>query len=49
LQAGRWHVILEQGDWRLSGDWTLPAAGALTLGGHAVSPAAEDYSREDKR
>jgi hypothetical protein len=49
LQAGRWHVVLEQGDWRLTGDWTLPAAGGLTLGGHAASPAAGvGYSRESK-
>lgn len=40
LQAGRWHVLLEQNDWRLTGDWTLPAAGTLSLGGPA--PAAMD-------
>ena len=34
LKAGRWHVVLEQKDWRLSGDWILPAEGALTLEGH---------------
>jgi len=46
LQAGRWLVVLEQGDWRLMGDWTLPAAGALTLVGHA---AGAGDSREGKR
>jgi len=31
--AGRWHVSLEdgQGTWRLTGEWTLPAAGPLGL------------------
>lgn len=50
LQAGRWHVLLEQGDWRLAGEWTLPAAGALTLGTQATSPAAgADDTREGRR
>jgi hypothetical protein len=49
LRAGRWHVVLEQSDWRLAGDWTLPAAGALTLGGHAPLPADADQPREGKR
>lgn len=38
LRPGRWYVLLEQRDWRLAGEWTLPAAGALTLGGHTPSP-----------
>ena len=32
LRAGRWHLVLEQSNWRLAGDWTLPAAEALVLG-----------------
>ncbi|TSA12588.1 MAG: hypothetical protein D4R74_11075 [Betaproteobacteria bacterium] len=32
LRAGRWHLVLEQSDWRLAGDLTLPAAEALMLG-----------------
>jgi len=31
LEAGRWHVVLEQKDWRLAGDWVLPGNGILTL------------------
>jgi len=49
LRAGRWHVVLEQRDWRLAGDWIVPAAGALTLGGHAPPPAGAEYSKEGKR
>ena len=50
LLAGRWHVLLEQGDWRLAGEWTLPAAGPLMLGAHASLPAAgAAYSKEGKR
>jgi hypothetical protein len=48
LRPGRWHVFLEQRDWRLAGDWTLPAAGALTLDGHTPLPAGEEYSKEGK-
>lgn len=40
LQSGRWHLVLEERDWRLTGDWVLPAAGALILGGRAPAPAA---------
>lgn len=49
LRAGRWHVVLEQRDWRLAGDWRLPAAGTLTLGEHASLPARADYSKGGKR
>lgn len=49
LRAGRWHVILEQSDWRLTGDWKLPAEGALTLGAGAPSPAVVDTSTEGKQ
>jgi len=50
LPAGRWHVVLTQGDWRLTGDWTLPAAGGLVLGGRAALPAAgAGHSGESKR
>ena len=31
---GRWHVALEAREWRLAGEWSLPAAGALALGAH---------------
>jgi uncharacterized protein len=48
LRPGRWHVVLEQMDWRLAGDWTLPAAGVLTLGGRSPLPADADKSKEDK-
>ena len=47
LLAGRWHVVLESADWRLAGDWMLPAADALTLGGPAA--AADDGSKGGKR
>ena len=49
LRAGRWHVVLEQRDWRLTGDWTLPATGVLLLGGYAAPPAAAGNSKEGKR
>jgi hypothetical protein len=42
LLPGRWHVVLEQQDWRLAGDWTLPAAGVLTLGSHKPAPAGAE-------
>lgn len=46
LHPGRWHVLLEARDWRLTGDWLLPAAGALTL--RALSlPAGTTESKED--
>jgi hypothetical protein len=47
LPPGRWHVVLEGEDWRLAGDWILPAAGALILG--RAAPEAGDKSREGKR
>jgi len=47
LPAGRWHVVLEQSDWRLAGEWTLPAAGAFTLGGR--TPAGDDKSKEGRQ
>jgi hypothetical protein len=49
LRSGRWHVVLEQNDWRLTGDWTLPAAGVLTLGGSATMPDGAGSSGEGKR
>lgn len=49
LQAGRWHVVLEQRGWRLEGDWTLPAAGALILDGRAPLGVGEEYSKGGKR
>lgn len=48
LQPGRWHVVLETRDWRLAGDWILPAAGALVLGAHAL-PAGAAKSEEGGR
>jgi hypothetical protein len=44
LRPGRWHVVLEQRDWRLAGDWTLPAADVLTLGARSTMPADADRS-----
>jgi hypothetical protein len=44
VQAGRWHVVLEQDSWRLAGDWLLPAKGALTLDGHARAAAGLEKS-----
>ena len=49
LQPGRWHVVLEARNWRLAGDWMLPAAGALTLGGHAPHAAGADKSKEGRQ
>lgn len=49
VQAGRWHVVLEQKDWRLTGDWTLPASGAVTLGEKSNRPSGADSSAEGKR
>ncbi len=49
LRAGRWHVVLEQRGWRLEGDWTLPAAGALTLDANAPLAVGEEYSKGGKR
>ncbi len=45
LRAGRWHVFLEQSDWRLEGDWMLPATGALALDAHTQLPAGEEYPK----
>lgn len=39
LQPGRWHLVLEDRDWRLAGDWVLPAAGALLLGTRSLAPS----------
>ena len=36
---GRWHIVLEDSDWRLAGDWILPAAGVLALEGRWPVPA----------
>jgi len=49
LQSGRWHVLLESRDWRLAGDWTLPAAGALKLGGRTPPPADAEKAKEAKQ
>jgi uncharacterized protein len=49
LQPGRWHVVLESRDWRLAGDWTLPAAGTLRLGARSPSPAGAENSKEAKQ
>jgi uncharacterized protein len=46
VPPGRWHVVLEDSDWRLAGDWTLPAAGTLALGGGAGTPAGTDKQKE---
>ena len=49
LQPGRWHVVLEQRNWRLAGDWKLPTARGLTLGGHAPPAAGADKAREGRQ
>jgi uncharacterized protein len=49
LRPGRWHVVLEERDWRLTGDWILPAAGALTLGGRSPAPADDAKPKEGKQ
>jgi hypothetical protein len=48
LRPGRWHVVLEERDWRLAGDWMLPAAGVLTLSGRLPLPADADKAKEGK-
>ncbi len=48
LPPGRWHVVLEERDWRLAGDWVLPTAGVLTLRGGSPLPADTDKSKEGK-
>ncbi len=48
-QPGRWHVVLEERDWRLTGDWVLPAAGALLLGARSNAPADAGTPKEGKR
>ena len=49
LRAGRWHVVLEQRDWRLMGDWTLPAQDALALGANTPPSVGEEYWKEGRR
>lgn len=49
MRAGRWNVVLERSDWRLAGDWQLPAAGALTLGGRAPPAAGSGKSGEGRQ
>ena len=49
LQPGRWHIVLEERDWRLTGDWILPATGALTLGARSPSAADAEKQKEDKQ
>ncbi len=46
LAPGRWHVVLEGAEWRLTGDWALPSAGALTLGSRRSEPPGTDTSKE---
>jgi hypothetical protein len=49
LQPGRWHVLLEARDWRLAGDWVLPAAGALTLGHRLPAQTGTDKRKEGRQ
>jgi hypothetical protein len=46
LRSGRWHVVLEDRDWRLAGDLVLPAAGALLLGTRGPGPAGGGKQKE---
>lgn len=46
LQPGRWHVVLEDSDWRLAGDWILPASGVLVLEGRLPLPAVAGSPKE---
>jgi len=49
LAPGRWHVVLEGNDWRLAGDWTIPAADTMTLGGGPRKAVAADTAKEGKQ
>ena len=49
LASGRWHVVLENAEWRLTGDWTLPAAGALTLAVGSPRAAGAETAKEGGR
>ncbi len=46
---GRWHVVLEDSDWRLAGDWILPAAGVLVLSGRSSLPSVAGSPKEGKQ
>jgi len=43
LRPGRWHVVLEQREWRLTGDWSLPAQEVLALDGDTPPSVGEEY------
>lgn len=49
LRPGRWHVVLENRDWRLSGDWILPTTSALTLGDRSPQPAVAGKPKESRQ
>ena len=49
LAPGRWHVVLEERDWRLAGDWMQPAANTMTLGGHGSPAADAALAKEGRR
>jgi hypothetical protein len=46
---GRWHVVLEDRDWRLAGDWILPSAGVFYLGNRFPAPAGIGMRKEGKQ
>jgi uncharacterized protein len=49
LQPGRWHMVLEDRDWRLTSDWTVPAAGVLRMGVRSPAPAGAGKSEEGRQ
>jgi hypothetical protein len=49
VPPGRWHIVLEDSDWRLAGDWILPSAGVLTLSGRSPVAVEPGMRKEAKQ